>query len=223
MKTLRKLSKSKLFNNNDNESSRNNITAISRRKSSSHIIAMHRGTLNILVVGSNNVGKETMCQLYGKKVLNASSVNESDNSKGEKKFQASIILPSLSNNAQCFHYDIKICVVSVEWRQRNPRLYKDRVLSSDAFVLVYNETKRQSFVSLIELASEVKHFRQKNSPVNIACVKAQKGEMADTRQEDLCIMNEDTFDINLNSVDSINEMFHSLVCKCVDFMEEKWV
>ena len=223
MKTLRKLSKSKFLSNSDNVSSQNNLSStIHRRKSSSKIIAMHRGSFGVLLVGNENLGMKEICQIFAKKCVKQSVVVASDERcndlESEMKYKASVIFPSPSNNSECFHYEINISVVTVEWRRKNLRLYKDFITSTDALVFVYNETKRQSFVSVIELVSEMKHCcRQQNPPpVNIACVKAQKGETKDLRKDDLNILNEDVFDIDLNCVDSINKMFHSLLCKYVD-------
>lgn len=180
---------------------------------------MHSGSFNILLVGNRNLGMEEMCQLYAKNYLRLSDVGsnkECDDVKGEIKFKASTILPSSSDKSGCLHYDINMSVVIVEWRRKNPRLNKDFITSTDALVLVYNETKKHSFISVIELVSEMKYCCQQNHlpPFNVACVKAQKREIKDLRKDKLYILlNEDVFDINLNCIDSINKMFHSLLCK----------
>lgn len=185
-----------------------------RRKSST--TAMHRGSVSILVLGDEAIGKTTMCRTFTQQDTKTDGQTCPRGVSGERRFSTPMILPPIQNNVGLSHYDIRISVVCTEWCRKNVRAYRDLLLSSDGFILAYRKSKRESFISLIELSSDVKRSRpQNNTPVIVASLKNETNEMSTLRNEDLVVLQEETFEIDLRKMENTEQMFRTLVEKCI--------
>eukprot|EP00111_Clytia_hemisphaerica_P004227 TCONS_00012080-protein len=184
-----------------------------RRKSST--TAMHRGSVSILVIGDEAIGKTTMCRTFTQQDMKSNDFCARGVS-GERRFSTPMILPPINNNVGLSHYDIRISVVCTEWCRKNVRAYRDLLLSSDGFILAYRKSKRESFISLIEVSSDIKRSRpQNNAPVIVASLKNETNEPYNLRNEDLVVLQEENFEIDLRKLECTEQMFRTLVNKCI--------
>jgi len=210
---LRKLSRGHLRTTDDTSASTTNSSGqTKRRRKSSSALVLHKGSLDITVVGDRSIGKRTLCRTFTQQeetMKENEVLNCTQGVMGEQRFTTSMILPNS-------HYDVRLSVVSTDWCKKNVRNYRDLVLSSDGFLLTYRKSKRESFISLIESVSDIKHFRGNSAPLIVANITAtDPDDENDVRKEDLLIIPEESVNVTLEKPDEIESLFRMLAVKCI--------
>ena len=191
-----------------------------RRKSSGNHTAIHKGIIKVFVIGDKGIGKTTMCRLYTEQ-------DEKDNEAlyckrgvtGERKFStAKILRPSEHAKITDFsHYELEITVASTQWCKKNIRAYRDLVISSNCFLLLYRKSKRESFMSLVELISDIKRFRQGHVAMSVASINNEEEELStnDVRNEDLLILQQERHEVTINNLNEIESLFKNLIIQFI--------
>lgn len=179
-------------------------------RSSTNINIVNHGEMKILVMGSHDVGKTTICKTYV-------GLEDGDDDlclhDHDIPYDTSVFIDGKNGDIQ--QYDLEIYDYDPD-----ASLIKNRKLigECDAFLLVYSKTSKQSFLKLLEMKQDVSHIKGVgNHPIMFA-VGNKSDLMLDServiKDDDLWSLNMDQIDVSAKLNEGIQTAFKTLTNEC---------
>lgn len=179
-------------------------TDVGRRVSSLGVC--NHGEIKLLCTGVAGVGKSEICQKYV-----GSQSEELEHL--EQVFGTSVFVTVGGILRQ---YDLEIFDVNLNDIESNIAHYKNRITTCDGFALVYSKENKASYMKLVNLLSDIRHFTNGNMPI---IVIGTSSEVEDRRfhksKGDTLKLKQSHFEIIGQNNEKIHNAFQCLLDQCV--------
>ena len=180
------------------------------RKSSVLGVCNH-GSFKLLVIGKNGVGKRQICKTYI-----GDECNDDDD-----VFDTGIFVTIDDEPRQ---YDLEIFVVEADGATKNLIEYKTQLESADGYMLVYSKYDKESFIKLIEIISDINHFKRGQAPIMVLGNKTKTlNPINEVDDVDVTSLRHAHFEVSNRQTAEIQKVFKGLVHECIDAIDSQHV
>ncbi|XP_057294538.1 NF-kappa-B inhibitor-interacting Ras-like protein 2 [Hydractinia symbiolongicarpus] len=171
----------------------------------------HCGQVNILILGDKGVGKSTICSEYAGEEL--SSVQEKE--KGDIPIKTNVFLGD--GKKECIkEYDVHITTSNGIFRRETVQEYKQKILRSDGYVLIYSIDNRASYIKLINLLGDIQRTTKDNVPIVIFRNKIDIKVCLPFDEQNLLSQDIPQFNVSGRTNEGVQKGFKTLVQLCVN-------
>jgi len=202
--------------------SRNNSTSSCGSTGSNHIV--NHGEFKVLVIGSEGVGKTSICRTY-------TGLSSNDNDMCVKNdsipYDSSIFIDRKNEEIEQYDLEIYDCRRNMSSKER-----RNLIKRCDGFLLVYSKTSRQSFLEVLELKQDIFHnWSAEGSGKRLTPAMLAVGNKSDLHTSEYVVKADDLWALDIVHVDvsaknneGLQTAFKLVVKACIDSKEksERW-
>ncbi|XP_057299609.1 ras-related protein Rab-9A-like [Hydractinia symbiolongicarpus] len=175
------------------------------------------GKIKILMLGDHNVGKSSICFRYVADSMLGTNKIKNEN----EEFESSVFLAPQNKKEKVRQYELNLSIADTLFRRRSVERYKQKIVETDAFVLVYSKDSRQSYIKLIDLISDIHKIKKVKIPIIILGNKNDLKQAITHVQEKGVLGDYPHFDVSAQENDGIQEAFKFLVRLSVEHVVEE--
>ena len=201
------------------KTSRGRSRGRSSRGDSSCMCIEYHGAFKLLLLGDHGVGKTTICSTY-------TSQEETKSSNDEIFNTCVYISGGGQKHDKAKQYDLEISVPNGVYWDGTVEGYKNKILESDGFMLVYSKENRQSYMKLVELLSDIRKLKKCDVPVVILGNKCDLNQIKTLQVQDsehVVLGKFPHFDVSAICNDGLQESFKCLSQMCVQVKDNTTV